>query len=240
MQSIRTLERLSLAVGLLLLVAYAGAHIHRAISSRAALDKFKGFQQSQAVPDGSTEEKLSPAEEVDFGLWSEKRVAAYKQSLTQYFDTPLAVIRIPKIDLEVPVFEGTDDLTLNRGVGLIVGTAKPGQPGNVGIAGHRDGFFRGLKDISEGDRLDLITKQGQWKYEVDHIQIVNSDNVSVLADRGVPSITLVTCFPFYFIGDAPQRWIVQCSLKEELTQSKRSGQSSSSKVTKLNKKEKRR
>jgi sortase A len=126
----------------------------------------------------------------------------------------LAILRIPKVHIEVPVFDGTDELVLNRGVGRIIGTSKPGQPGNIGVAGHRDGFFRGLKDIGVGEQIELVTLQGTQKYVVDRIRIVTPDDVSILTDRGFPSLTLVSCYPFYFVGDAPKRYIVQCSFEE--------------------------
>jgi sortase A len=85
--------------------------------------------------------------------------------------------------------------------------------GNTGFP-HRDGFFRGLKDIGVGEHVELLTTQGAPKYGVDRIQIVTPEDVSILSDRGFPSLTLVTCYPFYFIGDAPQRYIVQCSFEE--------------------------
>jgi sortase A len=125
------------------------------------------------------------------------------------------VLRVPKIHLEVPVFEGTDQLTLNHGVGRIIGTAQPGQPGNLGIAGHRDGFFRGLKDVREGDEIELQTLQGTQSYLVEEIQIVQPENIEVLLPRAVPSLTLVTCYHFYFIGSAPQRYVVTASLLRE-------------------------
>jgi LPXTG-site transpeptidase (sortase) family protein len=89
-------------------------------------------------------------------------------------------LNIPKIHLEVPVFEGTDDLTLDRGVGRIVGTAHPGQPGNIGIAGHRDGFFRGLKDIAPGEEIELRVHDAVATYVVDQITVVTPQDVSVL------------------------------------------------------------
>jgi sortase A len=147
-------------------------------------------------------------------LWSEKRIFEYHLSLTKSFDEPLALLRIPKVHIEVAVFNGTDDLNLNRGVGRIIGTARPGEQGNIGIAGHRDGFFRRLKDVKVGDVVDLVTPKDKWRYVIEQIQIVSPQDVSVLADRGVPSLTLVTCYPYYFIGDAPKRCIFQCSLKE--------------------------
>jgi sortase A len=122
---------------------------------------------------------------------------------------------LAKFNLRVPVFEGTDELALNRGVGWIAGTARPGQNGNIGIAGHRDGFFRRLKNIGTGDAIELSTDKSRGVYTVDQIEIVNPDNVGVLRPRGVPSLTLTTCYPFYFIGDAPQRFIVHAVLKQQ-------------------------
>ncbi len=107
------------------------------------------------------------------------------------------------------MFDGTDDLTLNRGVGRIIGTARVGTSGNTALAGHRDGFFRPLKDISVGAHLELVTPESTIHYVVEKTEIVSPDDVSVLADQGSPALTLVTCFPFYFVGDAPKRFIVQ-------------------------------
>jgi sortase A len=112
----------------------------------------------------------------------------------------------------VPVFDGTDELILNRGAGRIAGTAKPGQSGNIGIAAHRDGFFRSLKDIRVGDRIELRAQTNEFLYAVDDIEIVQPTDVSVLRNRPSPSVTLVTCYPFYFVGDAPQRYIVHASM----------------------------
>jgi sortase A len=149
---------------------------------------------------------------IDFTLWAGKRVAAYKQALATHMGAPLAVLSIPRLRLDVPVFEGTDELTLNRGAGRIVGTARPGERGNIGIAAHRDGFFRGLKDIRPGDGIELVQLHRKFAYTVDNIAVVDPGDVTVLHARPLPSLTLVTCYPFYFIGDAPQRYIVQASL----------------------------
>ena len=111
----------------------------------------------------------------------------------------------------MPVYDGTDDLTLNRGVGRIIGTARLGEAGNTGIAGHRDGFFRGLKDIAPGDRIDLVLTSQTSHYVVENIQITSPDDVSVLQPTPKASLTLVTCYPFYFVGSAPQRYIVSAS-----------------------------
>ncbi len=104
---------------------------------------------------------------------------------------------------------GTDDRTLDRAVGHIEGTAQPGTDGNSGIAGHRDGFFRGLKDITPGDVIELDTLQGKDVYRVERTWVVNPEDVSVLDPTSTRALTLVTCYPFYFVGSAPRRFIVR-------------------------------
>jgi sortase A len=151
---------------------------------------------------------------VDYSLWSEKRIHEYEVTLAEHFDEALGLLRISKINLEVPIFDGTDDRILNRGVGRIIGTAHIGQQGNLGIAGHRDGFFRGLKDVNVGDTIELDTSEGSQIYTIDSIKIVSPNDVSVLKSDSTTSLTLVTCYPFYFIGSAPQRYIVHASLSE--------------------------
>jgi sortase A len=206
------IERLLLAVGLLLCGAYGVVRLHSSLGSRMALRSFEELRVSAAS--GGTPAARKGPSRVDYSLWSPKRVTAYQASLKVSMDPPLAALQIPRFHLEVPVFAGIDELVLNRGAGWIPGTARPGEPGNVGIAGHRDGFFRGLKDITLGDTIALVTIEGTSAYTVDEIEVVNPDDASVLADRPRPGVTLVTCYPFYFIGDAPQRYIVHASMKE--------------------------
>ena len=104
---------------------------------------------------------------------------------------------------------GTDDFTLNRAVGHIEDTAMPGTDGNSGIAGHRDGFFRGLKDVGPGDAIELETLRGKEVYHVERVWVVYPEDVSVLDATPTRSLTLVTCYPFYHVGPAPQRYIVR-------------------------------
>ena len=117
------------------------------------------------------------------------------QAMAEPAPAPLAVLRIPKIRLEVAVLPGTDDRTLDRGVGHIEDTAQPGTDGNLGIAGHRDGFFRGLKDIVPGDLIELDTLQGTDAYRVERTWVVSPEDVSVLDPTPTRAITLVTCYP---------------------------------------------
>jgi sortase A len=214
-------ERVLLAIGVVLICTYIGVRLYGVIASRSAT---AAFLQTPAtfLPGTNTEANAADAsskpavnEEVDTGLWSEKRIHAYKDSLKQTFGAPLAVLEIPRINLQVPVFEGTDDVTLDRGLGRIAGTARPGEAGNLGIAGHRDGFFRGLKDVTKGDEIRLRLPDRVATYVIDQITVVTPQDVSVLQPRPVSSITLVTCFPFYFIGSAPERYIVSASLQAD-------------------------
>lgn len=125
--------------------------------------------------------------------------------------TVLAVLRIPGIALEVPVRYSSKEATLRRGAGLIEGTAMPGTRGNIGIAAHRDTFFRGLKDIAQGDLIELDTPGDTQTYRVTGLSVVEPADVQVLADTGEPVLTLVTCYPFHFVGAAPQRFIVRAA-----------------------------
>jgi sortase A len=212
MKLLRRIERLSLILGILLIAICVGGYVHKAILSRAALQRFRDIQVQQSE-ETAARFPLTTGFKLDVSLWSEKRVSAYEQSLTAYVDPPLAVLRIPKVHLEVPVLDSTDDQALNRGVGHIVGTDHPGGDGNIGIAGHRDGFFRALKDVGPGDTIELVTPQRVVTYVVDQIVLVRPDDVSVLQPRSRPSLTLVTCYPFYFVGSAPQRYIVQATTR---------------------------
>jgi sortase A len=209
-----------LVAGVTLVTIFLSVLLHRAISSRLALWQFENDRAVAVQKDPATPVQSSGKDGVDVSLWAEKRIQAYKASLLSKIDPPLAVLQITKLRLQVPVFDGTDDLTLNRGVGWISGTAKPGEAGNIGIAGHRDGFFRGLKDISVGDEVDLRMTAGNTAYIVDQIEIVSPSDVQVLQPRSLPSITLVTCFPFYFVGDAPKRFIVHAALASRPSSSK--------------------
>jgi len=208
----RKTERLLLVLGVGLIAIYGAARLYQVMASRSALRQFESDRLASQRPEAAPGEG-----KVDLRLWSPKRVAAYREALALDFDPPLAVLSIAKLGLRIPVFEGTDELTLNRGGGRIAGTAKPGGPGNVGIAAHRDGFFRTLKDIQLGDRIELSTATKDLTYLVDEIEIVAPEDVRVLQPRARPSLTLVTCFPFYFVGDAPQRYIVHASVSDSST-----------------------
>ena len=123
--------------------------------------------------------------------------------------TPLGRIEISSLGVAAMILEGVDDKTLRRAVGHIPGTALPGQPGNVGLAGHRDTFFRALRNIHKDDEITLQTLNGLYRYSVDLTQVVDPGQTEVLNHSDDSILTLVTCYPFYFVGSAPQRFIVR-------------------------------
>jgi len=182
--------------GTLLVGVYAVPTVYGAAMSRLAVAQFR-------------------AESASHRDWDSARIRAYQTALLVKFAPPEAVLRIPKIGLEVPVLEGDDALTLNRGVGHIPGTTMPGQVGNIGVAGHRDGFFRGLKDLAAGDVIEMQRAGDKTdRYVVRNVAIVLPSDTSSLKNTSDSELTLVTCYPFRYVGSAPQRYVVRASLVE--------------------------
>jgi sortase A len=212
MLSTRFIERNLRITGTVFFCIYVLCTVSASVLSRVGVWAFRAHQEQRVQAATVTANPVPNVTSVDFALWSAKRVRAYEDALAMKFGTPLAVLSIPKIGLEVPVFNGTDDLTLNRGAGRIAGTVGPGETGNMGVAAHRDGFFRKLIDVHIGDTIELAASRGNYRYIVENIEIVDPTNVSVLRSQPQPSLTLVTCYPFYFVGSAPQRYIVHASL----------------------------
>ena len=151
-------------------------------------------------------------------MWSAERVSEYRKAITDA-GAPAAVLKIPSLRLVVPVFDGTSELNLNRGAGRIEGTAAIGETGNLGLAAHRDGFFRVLKDVRVGDAIHLEQIDAAYTYRVVNTKIVLPSDVSVLHDTDAMTLTLVTCYPFYFVGSAPKRFIVRADLVRDAAQS---------------------
>lgn len=149
--------------------------------------------------------------DVDQTLWSEKRAREYAEAVSRP-GRPSGALRIPSISLEVPVYPGVSELNLNRGAAHIDGTAPLGTDGNAGIAAHRDGFFRRLESLRIDADVFLEVDARTLRYRVVEIQIVEPTDVHVLSATEKPSVTLVTCYPFYFVGNAPERYIVRAEL----------------------------
>ncbi len=242
------LQRLFIGTGVLMVAVWASAWVHGKLNSQRDIQAFEAARAARiaharaetATGDAAASPEMSPAgesasgaataaatsgssrfaveDEPDTTLWSPGRVDDYEASLAVDFDPPEGVLRIPAISLEVPVLQGTDDITLNRAVGRIPGTARVGATkGNLGIAGHRDSFFRGLKDIGPGDTIQLETLWNKLTYEVADITITTPSDVTVLQRSEEGMLTLVTCYPFYFVGHAPKRYIVTAKLVDKET-----------------------
>ena len=124
-------------------------------------------------------------------------------------------LEVPRLGVSVITREGVDARTLRSAVGHVPATALPGQPGNAAFAGHRDSFFRPLKDIRSGDRIVVTTPAGRHEYIVRETRVVQPTDVSVLNATREPALTLVTCYPFNYIGSAPQRFIVRAGLVKD-------------------------
>ena len=147
--------------------------------------------------------ELTWSQKVDMKLWSPNRVKAYKVALTRETPPTLAILRIPRLNLEVPVYDGTSDAVLDLAAGRIEDTALPGTPGNVGIAAHRDGFFRALKDIKEGDALVLDTPVATEQYRVEWIRITTPEDVSVIDPTPGPGSDAGRLLPVLSRGCGP-------------------------------------
>ncbi|MGA3024106.1 MAG: class D sortase [Bryobacteraceae bacterium] len=140
------------------------------------------------------------------------RVVRASRKPLPWSQSPSAVIgrlSVPRLHLSAMVREGIDGKTLQLAVGHIPATALPGQAGNVGVAGHRDSFFRRLKDLKDGDEIEFSTLHGDFQYVVESLIVVEPDNVAVLAPSAENVLTMVTCYPFSYIGSAPKRFVVR-------------------------------
>src|SRR5262245_60423348 len=192
-------ERLAWVVGLTASIAWGTVSLTNRAAARSEIERFTTlYARAPALP-------ATP----DFQLWSPGRIQAWHAAQVTPLPPPLGVLRIARLQIEAAILEGIDDATLNRAVGHIPGTAAVGDAGNAGIAGHRDSFFRGLKNVAIGDLIELALPHGDAVYRVERTWIVTPADASVLAPTSSAAITLVTCYPFHFVGSAPQRFIVR-------------------------------
>ncbi len=213
-------EAILAVVGVVLIGHFATSAVFNAQAADSAVSSFLNSSDTQspsesAMPDSSLASQVdtsqvlegqTPPPQPDQALWSES--AKKKFASLPPGEEPLAVISIPKLSLQVPIYMGTSEENLDRGAGWIEYTAAPRGQGNVGIAGHRDSWFRPLKDIEIGDRLILHTLDGAEEFLVTQLQIVDPGDTEVLRDTREKTVTLVTCYPFYYVGSAPERFVV--------------------------------
>ena len=189
------------------LIAYGGACARASITQQRESNAFDAALHAKIQ--AQVQERLQDEKPPNHRDWSPARVAKYQASLEKPVQA-IGRLEIPDVDLSVMVLEGDDDDTLDRAVGHVPGTAtNPGKKGNLAIAGHRDGYFRGLRHIEEGDEVSLTTLDGVAHYRVEKISIVDPKRRDVLAATAEPTLTLVTCYPFFHVGDAPWRYIVR-------------------------------
>jgi sortase A len=201
-----TLQRIAAGIlfgsGLALMALYAVTLVAGELARRSDIQNFS------SAPAHENEWRASTPPP-DMSLWSAQRARDFQLAETHTVAPPLAVLRVAQLDLAVPVYPTTAEVHLNRGVGLIAGTALPDRGGNLGLAGHRDGYFRVLKDIAPGTVIEVETHRRVHRYRVSSIDVVDKADGRLLVDTDEPTITLVTCYPFYFVGDAPRRFVVR-------------------------------
>ncbi|HET9225880.1 MAG TPA: class D sortase [Thermoanaerobaculia bacterium] len=192
-------ERALFAIGILCLLVYAWSWLDARITQARETRRLEeAFAKAPVVQSKASEtdsfaslEQVQPEEPLEDGEL-------------------VGRISIPRIGVSAIVLEGVGKRELRRGAGHIPATPRPEEEkGNVGIAAHRDSFFRGLKDIQEDDEIELTTLDGTFRYKVRWTKIVQPTDVSVLEPTEEPALTLVTCYPFYFVGSAPKRFIVR-------------------------------
>jgi sortase A len=197
------------------------------LERRLALDSFSAMRMTaraerpQSLADGRLHPVALPtaqstdADEVgvpDQSEWSPARIREYAASVAgpaRAESAPIGLLRIARVGLMVPVYPDIDERNLNRGAGWVAGTAALDSPGNIGIAAHRDGYFRALRKVVVGDVLELESVDRLRTYRITEISIVDPTDVSVLDPTPGPAVTLVTCYPFFFVGSAPKRYIVR-------------------------------
>lgn len=206
------LELMFWVVGIAMILTYFLATAGLETQRKQGIDQFTQAQAASTVSHGLENLPL-PGQTMAFSNRQEARLETAPSA--DNASLPIAVLRIAKVGLEVPVYSDLSELNLSRGAGWIGGTAAPNTGGNMAIAAHRDQYFRPLKDIQVGDIMELESLSGHGQYRVSRITIVDPEDVSVLDDTTVSTLTLVTCYPFYFIGNAPQRYIVQATAVEQ-------------------------
>lgn len=203
-------ESAAWGLGILLVMLWGGLQVRAEAARATAVAAFATAGQQTAGDDEI---------EIDFSLWAKGRIAAWEKHLGSDVGPTLGVLRIPKLHLAVPIYGGTDDITLDLGTGHHWASSLPGEGGNIAIAGHRDGYFRGLKDIQKGDRMEVETTDFTEIYVIDEITITTPEDLSVLDPTPKPALTLIACYPFYFVGNAPKRYIVRGTLLETVPRS---------------------
>lgn len=213
---LRWLERALLLVAVLCLGAWAWAWLDSAYTQyrdNQILDEALSAAPASGTRAAPPAAGSSAAETDSLGSFRQANAAEPPKPVEP--GSLVGRIEIPRLGVSAIVLEGVDSKTLRRGVGHIPETPLPGGGGNVGLAAHRDSFFRGLKDIRKNDIIQVRTLEGDFRYRVESTRIVEPEDTEVLDDGPAPMLTLVTCYPFYYVGSAPKRFIVHATRVEE-------------------------
>jgi len=153
----------------------------------------------------------------DQSNWSSKRLSRYGMLDRSPLGEPMAVIRVPDLEVAAQVYPDVHKEALEAGAAWVSGTTRPGDAGNIAIAGHRDSFFRPLEGIPLGTRISLTTPDGELRFAVTSVEIVDPLDTSPLAPTKTTTLTLITCHPFRYQGFAPDRYIIRAEVLEEST-----------------------
>jgi sortase A len=194
-------SRFLFAAGTCLVLASAATYGYGEVSTRAAKRDF-ARQLSAAAVEQRPGFPTAVADAAGGGR------AAWRARAAPREGDLIGLLTLPRLDLVVPVREGTSEATLLQGAGHVFGTARPGQDGNVALAAHRDMHFRPLRKVRAGDEVRLTTLEGTRVYRVERTAVVEPDDVSALAKTDEGRLTLITCYPFSFVGRAPRRFLV--------------------------------
>jgi sortase A len=218
----RWIETAFWLLGIALLGTYLGARAYGENERRHAIVAFADargeIEQARYPITQFADVRIADIRVPDQAHWSEGRIRAYAADATEPARSetlPAALLRVRRLGLEVPVYADTGERTLNRGAGLVEGTALPDSDGNIAIAAHRDGYFRVLKDVAVGDVIELESLSRLRSYRITELAIVAPTDIWPLHATDEPTVTLITCYPFYFVGNAPQRFIVRAVAEDK-------------------------
>jgi sortase A len=207
----RRLETLLLLCGIVLLAFWAYASLEAALYQRFENRELDAILRSRGADSGPPEGGPHTST-LDVPASTDAGADFRRPNPRPVPGSAIGRIEIPRLGVSTIVRAGSDARTLRLAVGHIPGTALPGDGGNVGLAGHRDTFFRRLRDIRPDDEIRLVTAGGVFTYRVARTDVVWPKDVWVLDDTGHPVLTLITCYPFSYVGTAPRRFIVRAEL----------------------------
>lgn len=202
------------------MLPYSLSSVARAWYTQVAQTQVAATATAQDAPLAIAEEAAAPSSvpgaeiKPDTQLWSENRKRTLARLLPQAPAEAEAVLLLPGRERGIAVFDGATEVHMTLGAGRLLETSPLDGNGNIALSAHRDGAFRALKDLAVGDQLRLRTGGRERVFEVATLSIVKPDAVHVLEPTPVPTLTLITCYPFYFLGSAPDRYVVQARLLE--------------------------